>query len=73
MLFMGDLIYADRPTWGGDNLEYYRKEYRRVYSSLSFRKVYEKLRKSSGRLLKRGSALVLTLDYIILSYIHGLG
>lgn len=47
MIMAGDAIYADVPHWSGDNLEYYRKLYRRTFSSSSFRKVYEKLRTSS--------------------------
>jgi len=47
MLFVGDFIYADVPTWGGGNLEWYHRLYKRVYASPSFRKVYEKLRKST--------------------------
>jgi alkaline phosphatase D len=48
MIMAGDTIYADVPHWSGDNLEYYRKLYRRTFSSLSFRKIYEKLRTSSN-------------------------
>jgi len=47
MLFVGDFIYADLPNWGGGNLERYHRLYKRVYASPSFRKVYEKLRKST--------------------------
>lgn len=47
MLFVGDFIYADLPNWGGGNLERYHQLYKRVYASPSFRKVYEKLRKST--------------------------
>ena len=47
MLFVGDFIYADIPNWGGGNLERYHQLYKRVYASPSFRKVYEKLRKST--------------------------
>lgn len=47
MLFVGDFIYADVPNWGGGNQERYHQLYKRVYASPSFRKVYEKLRKST--------------------------
>jgi alkaline phosphatase D len=47
MIMAGDAIYADVPHWSGDNLESYRKLYRRTFSSSSFRKIYEKLRTSS--------------------------
>lgn len=43
MLFLGDFIYADVPMYFGDNLESYRRLYRRNYQSPSMRKVYEKL------------------------------
>ena len=59
MLFLGDFIYSDVPYWGGGTLERYHQLYKRVYASPSFRKVYEKLRKSiilyTQRLLKRHS------------------
>jgi alkaline phosphatase D len=45
MLMIGDAIYADVPYWNGDNLEAYRKLYRRTFASPSFRQVYERLRK----------------------------
>lgn len=44
MLLLGDFIYADVPHYAGSDLESYRRLYRRVYSSPSFRKVYERLR-----------------------------
>lgn len=44
LLFLGDFIYADVPVYAGDNLEAYRKLYRRNYGSDSFRKLYERLR-----------------------------
>ena len=44
MLFLGDFIYADVPMYFGDNVEAYRRFYRRNYQSPSFRKVYERLR-----------------------------
>ena len=47
MLFVGDFICTDLPNWGGGNLERYHQLYKRVYASPSFRKVYEKLRKSA--------------------------
>ena len=47
MLFLGDFIYSDIPNWGGGSLERYHQLYKRVYASPSFRKVYEKLRKST--------------------------
>ncbi|KAG7086714.1 hypothetical protein E1B28_002650 [Marasmius oreades] len=43
MLFLGDFIYADVPTYTGKDIESYRRLYRRNYHSPSFRKVYEKL------------------------------
>ena len=45
MLFLGDFIYADVPSYFGDDKEAYRRLYRRNYASPNFRKVYEKLRK----------------------------
>ena len=44
MLLLGDFVYADIPSYGGDNVESYRRLYRRAYASPSFRKVYERLR-----------------------------
>ena len=44
MLFLGDFVYADVPYYFGDNLEAYRRLYRRNYESPSFRRVYERLR-----------------------------
>lgn len=46
MLFLGDFIYADVPMYFGDDKESYRRLYRRNYQSPSYRKVYERLRKS---------------------------
>lgn len=46
LLFLGDFIYADVPTYIGDDQEAYRRLYRRNYASPSFRKVYEQLRQS---------------------------
>ncbi|CDO74863.1 hypothetical protein BN946_scf185004.g13 [Trametes cinnabarina] len=43
MMFMGDFIYADVPIYFGDDVEAYRRLYRRNYNSPSFRKVYERL------------------------------
>ncbi|KAJ6611777.1 PhoD-like phosphatase-domain-containing protein [Mycena sp. CBHHK59/15] len=43
LLFLGDFIYADVPTYIGDNKEAYRRLYRRNYQSKSFKKVYERL------------------------------
>jgi alkaline phosphatase D len=43
LLFLGDFIYADVPTYIGDDKEAYRRLYRRSYQS-SFRKVFERLR-----------------------------
>ena len=43
-LFLGDFIYADVPHYWGDDKEAYRRLYRRVYKSKSFRRVYEQLR-----------------------------
>ena len=44
MLFLGDFIYADVPMYFGDNVEAYRRFYRRNYQSPSLRKIYERLR-----------------------------
>lgn len=44
MLFLGDFVYADVPYYFGDNLDAYRRLYRRNYQSPSFRRVYERLR-----------------------------
>ncbi|KIY51150.1 Metallo-dependent phosphatase, partial [Fistulina hepatica ATCC 64428] len=41
MLFLGDFIYADVPFYYGKAPEAYRRLYRRVYGSPSFRRVYE--------------------------------
>jgi alkaline phosphatase D len=46
LLFLGDFIYADMPTYVGDSKEAYRRLYRRNYQSSSFRKIYERLRQS---------------------------
>ena len=46
MLFLGDFVYADVPYYFGDNLDAYRRLYRRSYQSPSFRRVYERLRGS---------------------------
>ncbi|KAI8998976.1 PhoD-like phosphatase-domain-containing protein [Trametes punicea] len=43
MIFLGDFIYADVPIYFGDDVEAYRRLYRRNYNSPSFRKVYERL------------------------------
>ena len=45
MLFLGDFVYADVPHYFGDNLDAYRRLYRRNYRSPSFRRVYERLRR----------------------------
>jgi len=45
MLFLGDFVYADVPYYSGDNLDAYRRLYRRNYQSPSFRRVYERLRR----------------------------
>lgn len=50
-LFLGDFIYADVPMYFGDDSESYRRLYRRNYQSTGFRKVYERLRKSTRSLL----------------------
>ncbi|EJU05668.1 hypothetical protein DACRYDRAFT_86672 [Dacryopinax primogenitus] len=42
-LLLGDFIYADVPRYGGDDLEKYRRLYRRVYASDNYRKIYEHL------------------------------
>ncbi|KAH9174254.1 PhoD-like phosphatase-domain-containing protein [Lactarius sanguifluus] len=44
MLFLGDFVYADVPTYHGDSTHAYRRLYRRNYNSPSFRKIYERLR-----------------------------
>ena len=44
MLLLGDFIYAEIPWYGGNNVESYRRLYRRAYGSPSFRKVFERLR-----------------------------
>lgn len=44
ILFLGDFIYADVPFWAGPTAEDYRRLYRRNYASLSFRKIYERIR-----------------------------
>lgn len=46
LLFLGDFIYADVPVFIGDDRASYHRLYRRNYQSPSFRRVYEKLRKS---------------------------
>ena len=46
MLFLGDFVYADVPYYFGDNLDAYRRLYRRSYQSPSFRRIYERLRGS---------------------------
>ncbi|KAB5595684.1 hypothetical protein CTheo_922 [Ceratobasidium theobromae] len=43
LMMMGDFIYADVPYYFGDTLQAYRRLYRRVYASKSFRKLYERL------------------------------
>ncbi|KIM29048.1 hypothetical protein M408DRAFT_16053 [Serendipita vermifera MAFF 305830] len=43
MIMAGDAIYADVPHYAGDDVETYRKLYRRSFASPSYRKVYEKL------------------------------
>ncbi|KAH9056623.1 PhoD-like phosphatase-domain-containing protein [Lactarius vividus] len=43
MLFLGDFVYADVPTYHGDSTHAYRRLYRRNYNSPSFRKIYERL------------------------------
>ncbi|KAG8690175.1 hypothetical protein FRC11_013324 [Ceratobasidium sp. 423] len=43
LMMMGDFIYADVPYYFGDTVQAYRRLYRRVYASKSFRKVYERL------------------------------
>ncbi|KAJ7081542.1 PhoD-like phosphatase-domain-containing protein [Mycena crocata] len=43
MLFLGDFIYSDVPTYIGDSKEAYRRLYRRNYLSKSFKKIYERL------------------------------
>lgn len=46
LLFLGDFIYADVPVYFGNDLEAYRRLYRRVYASQEFREVYHTLRQS---------------------------
>ncbi|KAI0057090.1 hypothetical protein BV25DRAFT_1812930 [Artomyces pyxidatus] len=43
LMLLGDFIYADVPIYFGDDVEAYRRLYRRNYQSPSFRRVYEKL------------------------------
>ncbi|QRV85899.1 hypothetical protein RhiJN_13917 [Ceratobasidium sp. AG-Ba] len=43
LMMMGDFIYADVPYYFGDTVQAYRRLYRRVYASKSFRKIYERL------------------------------
>ncbi|KAF8590013.1 hypothetical protein K439DRAFT_1382603 [Ramaria rubella] len=43
MLLLGDFVYAEVPWYGGNDVEGYRRLYRRAYASPSFRKVYERL------------------------------
>lgn len=45
MIFLGDFVYADVPLYFGDDVESYRRLYRRNYQSDSFRRVYERLRR----------------------------
>ena len=52
MIFLGDFIYADVPFYFGDNVETYRRLYRRNYQSPSFRKIYERLRESLAIFVK---------------------
>lgn len=40
LLQLGDLIYADVPRFGGPALEGYRKLYRNLFASMSFRRVF---------------------------------
>lgn len=46
LLLLGDFIYADVPVFIGDDKASYRRLYRRNFKSPSFRRVYEKLRRS---------------------------
>ncbi|CAO1637818.1 unnamed protein product [Parajaminaea phylloscopi] len=41
LLQLGDLIYADVPRFGGATLAHYRKLYRNLFASASFRRVFE--------------------------------
>lgn len=43
LLQLGDLIYADVPHYGGPTKDAYRKLYRNLFASDSFRRVYEKI------------------------------
>ncbi|CAE6535837.1 unnamed protein product [Rhizoctonia solani] len=43
LMMMGDFIYADVPYYFGDTVQAYRRLYRRVYASKSFKKIYERL------------------------------
>ncbi len=60
MLFLGDFIYADVPFYVGDDVEAYRRLYRRNYQSPSFRRVYERLRASFLKISLLVSHRVLT-------------
>lgn len=42
-LQLGDLIYADVPRFGGPTTSAYRKLYRNLFASESFRRVYERI------------------------------
>ncbi|PWZ03745.1 hypothetical protein BCV70DRAFT_197941 [Testicularia cyperi] len=43
LLQLGDLIYADVPHYGGPETSAYRKLYRNLFASESFRKVFERI------------------------------
>ncbi|CAE6414987.1 unnamed protein product [Rhizoctonia solani] len=43
LMMMGDFIYADVPYYFGDTIQAFRRLYRRVYASKSFRRIYERL------------------------------
>jgi alkaline phosphatase D len=50
MMLLGDFVYAEVPWYGGNDIEMYRRLYRRTYGSPSFRKVYERLREYFTRI-----------------------
>ena len=43
LLELGDMIYADVPRYEGPSMESYRKLYRNVFASSSFRRIYESI------------------------------
>ena len=62
MLFLGDSVYADVPYYFGDNLDAYRRLYRRSYQSPGFRRVYERLR--GLHIFSYCPQLIITSDFL---------